>query len=83
MHVSLAEVLILEVLVRRVRVAEGGVVMLVLMERAQVVETARVLVVVMSHVVVRMGVHQLVVLVFLWFAHRRLLPFLGIGTVVT
>ena len=77
MDVGLAEVLVLEVFMWRVRVANCCVIVFVLMERAQVVEAAGVLVVVMGHVMVRMGVHQLSVLMFLWFTHRRPLPFVS------
>ena len=80
MDVGLAEVLVLEVFMWRVRVANCCVIVFVLMERAQVVEATGVLVVVMGHVMVRMGVHQLSVLMFLWFTHRRPLPLCRLRT---
>jgi hypothetical protein len=67
--VSLAEMFLLEVLVRNVRMPESRVSVLVLMGSAVVLEATGMMAVVVGHVEVLMGVHQLLVVVLLRLAH--------------
>ena len=69
MLMSLAEMFLLEVLVRSVRVPESRMSVLVLMGSAVVFEATGMMAVVVGHVEVLMGVHQLLVVVLLRFPH--------------
>jgi len=66
---SLAEMLLFEILVRGVRVPERRMMVLVLMRGAQVLEGTGLMAAVVGHVEVIMGVHQLLVVVLLRLAH--------------
>ena len=66
---SLAEMFLFEILVRSVRVPERRMIVLVLMRRAQVLEATGLTAAVVGHVEVLMGVHQLLMVVLLSFAH--------------
>jgi hypothetical protein len=66
---TLAEMLLFEILVRGVRVADCRMFVLVLMRRAQVLEATGLMAAVVGHVEVLMGVQQLLVVVLLGFAH--------------
>ena len=69
MDMSLAEMLLFEILVRGVRVPERRMIVLVLMRRAQVLEATGLVAAVVGHMEVLMGVNQLLVVVLLCFAH--------------
>jgi hypothetical protein len=66
---SLAEMLLFEILMRGVRVPERRMIVLVLMRRTQVLEGTGLMASVVGHVEVLMGVHQLLVVVLLRLAH--------------
>ena len=66
---SLAEMLLFEILVRGVRVPKRRMMVLVLMRGAQVLEGTGLMAAVVGHVEVLMGVHQLLVVVLLRLAH--------------
>jgi hypothetical protein len=66
---SLAEMLLFEILMRGVRVPERRMIVLVLMRRTQVLEGTGLMASVVGHVEVLMCVHQLLVVVLLRLAH--------------